>query len=50
MKNYQRYLLAAAIIIGDLLFFALPLTAFVAGYIIIARPRWFEEFVENIYS
>ena len=31
-------------------FFALPLTGLLAAYLILARPPWFREWVERLYT
>ena len=48
MKPYERYLLAFFIIVVDLVVFALPLAAFFAAYILIARPPFFQKCVSKI--
>ncbi len=50
MKPYERYLLALLIVVVDLLVFAIPLTAIVLAYILIARPPAFKEWVSKVYS
>jgi len=46
----QRVVLALALIAVDLVAVALPLTAFGLAYVIIARPRWFKQWVERLYA
>lgn len=50
MTAAERIALAIAIVLVDLLLFALPLTGLAAAYLLIARPRWFREWVERIYE
>ena len=50
MKTGDRWLWAGAIVLVDLLLFALPLTAFFAAYLIVARPAWFRGWVESLYQ
>ena len=50
MKPYERYLLAVMIVVVDLLVFAVPLTAFVAAYVLVARPPFFQRWVSKIYQ
>ena len=50
MRDTERILLAVAIVLVDLLLFAVPLTGLAAASILIARPRWFRAGVERIYQ
>ena len=50
MTTTERVLLAAALVLVDVLLFALPLTGFFAAYILLARPPWFLTWVEQLYS
>jgi hypothetical protein len=50
MKASGRVVLAVAIVLVDLVLFAVPLTAFVAAYVIVARPPWFREWVARLYE
>lgn len=43
MNSSGRVVLAVAIVLVDLVLFAVPLTAFFAAYVIVARPPWFRE-------
>jgi hypothetical protein len=43
----QRIALAAAILIVDLVVFFLPFSAIFLGYILIANPPWFRQFLES---
>ena len=45
-----RIVLALAVVVLDLLLFALPLTGLVAAWILIARPPWFRAFVDRLYG
>lgn len=49
MKTFERVNWALAIVIVDLLVFAVPVTAFFAAYVLLARPLWFRGWVEKIY-
>ena len=44
----QRLLLAALVLLADLVIFFFPLTAFFLAYIIIWNPLWFREFLNQI--
>jgi hypothetical protein len=50
MTTTERVLLAAAVVVVDLVAFALPLTGIVAAYVLVARPPWFRRFVEDLYG
>lgn len=50
MKDSERWTWAAVIVLVDILFVAIPLTAFAAAYVLIARPVWFKDFVGRIYQ
>lgn len=50
MTTNERVLLAVALVLVDLLFFALPITGFFAAYVLLARPPWFLAWVENLYG
>jgi hypothetical protein len=50
MKTQERWLWALAIVVIDLLIFAVPLTAFFAAYLLIARPPWFRAWMERLYQ
>lgn len=50
MKPSDRYLIAAIIVLVDVAAFVIPLTAFVAAYIIIARPPAFMEWATKLYQ
>jgi hypothetical protein len=46
----ERVLLAVVIVLVDLVLFAVPLTALVAAWVIVARPPWFREWVARLYD
>ena len=50
MSTQKRVLLAVALVLVDLLLFALPITGFFAAYVLLARPQWFFEWVNQLYS
>lgn len=50
MSGTQRILLAVIIVAVDLLAFAVPVTAFAAAYVIVARPPGFVEWVRRLYG
>ncbi len=49
MSIGARMAVAAAVVLVDVVLFALPLTGILAAYVIIARPPWFRAFVERLY-
>ena len=50
MQPSDRWLLAVALILIDLVIFFLPLTGLAAAWILIARPPWFREWVGRLYE
>jgi hypothetical protein len=50
MSLTERLVLAVAIVLVDLVVFVVPLTGLAAAWIILARPLWFREWVERLYS
>ena len=50
MSTTERLLLAVVIVASDLLAFAIPLTAFAAAYVLVARPPGFLAWVRRVYE
>jgi len=50
MTTQERVLLAIAVVLVDIVLFAVPLTGFFAAYILLARPPWFFDWVKNLYD
>jgi hypothetical protein len=50
MSTGERIALAVLIVAVDLVAFALPLTAFAAAYVIVARPPGFLAWVQRLYG
>ena len=48
MTMTQSLLLAAAIVLVDLVAFFLPFTALLLAYVIIFNPPWFRDFINNL--
>jgi hypothetical protein len=46
----ERVVLALVIVVVDLVLFAVPLSACVAAYVIVARPPWFRDWVRRLYD
>ncbi len=49
MRLAVRLVWALLIVIVDAAAFALPLAALVLAYVLLARPRWFRDWVEQLY-
>ncbi len=50
MKPGERFLWAFTIFFLDLLIFFVPVTAFLAVYLIWARPLWFRNWISRVYE
>ena len=50
ITNRQRWLLAIGLIAVDLTFFMVPIVPFLAAYVLLVRPPWFREFVDDLYD
>ena len=48
MSLTNRIVLAASLLLLDLVFFFIPLTAVFLAYIIIFHPPWFREFINHL--
>jgi hypothetical protein len=48
MSLTNRILLAGAILLLDLVFFFVPLTAVFLAYVILFNPPWFREFINHL--
>jgi hypothetical protein len=49
MRLANRLVFAFIIVIADTLAFAIPLTALLIAYVLLARPPWFRDWVERLY-
>lgn len=49
MRLVDRLVWAFIIVIADTAAFAIPLTAILLAYVLLARPPWFRDWVETIY-
>ncbi len=49
MSFAERFSLALAIVVFDLVVFFLPVAAVALAYVLLARPVWFPQWVERIY-
>jgi hypothetical protein len=50
MTTGERVTIAVAVVLVDLILFALPLTGLLAAYLVLARPPWFRSWVEGLYD
>jgi len=50
MTTSERVLLAVAVVLVDVVAFAIPLTGIFAAYVLIARPPWFLAWVKQLYE
>lgn len=50
LDNQSRWILGVTIVLADFLLFFAPLGAMLLAYIIIARPKWVQDFVKNLYE
>lgn len=50
MNSQERWLLAIILILIDVVAIFVPLTAILVAYLLIARPPWFREWAERLYS
>jgi hypothetical protein len=49
MRLADRLVWALLLVIVDTAAFAVPLAAFLLAYVVLARPLWFRNWVEQIY-
>jgi hypothetical protein len=49
MRTSDRVTWALLIVLVDTVAFALPLTALVLAYVVLARPPWFRDWVGQLY-
>lgn len=50
ITEQQIWLVAIGIIAVDLTFFMVPIVPFLAAYVLIARPPWFKDFIDDVYD
>jgi hypothetical protein len=50
MTTQERVLLAIAIVLVDIVLFALPITGFFAAYVLLARPPWILDWMNRLYT
>lgn len=50
LSEYQIWLVAIGIIALDLAVFAIPIVPALAAYVLLVRPAWFKEFIDDVYE
>lgn len=50
MSRTDRLIWALLLVVLDTVLVAIPLSAIVLGYVIVARPAWFRRWVDEIYA
>lgn len=50
MGIFRRLGYATAILVVDLIVFFVPLAAVLLAYVIVARPAWFRDAVDELYG
>lgn len=50
MNAQERWLLAIALVLADVVAVFVPLTAVAAAYVVIARPAWFRAWIRRLYE
>jgi len=49
MSEQTIWVLALGVVALDLLLFMVPIVPFVVAYVLVVRPPWFKEFVDDLY-
>jgi hypothetical protein len=50
MSTRTVWLIAVGLIAADLLFFMVPIVPVAAAYVLLVRPAWFKDFVDDLYA
>lgn len=50
ISERQIWLIAFGIIAVDLAFFMVPIVPFLAAYVLLVRPAWFKDFIDDVYD
>lgn len=50
ISDHQIWLIAAGLIAVDVFLFMIPVVPFLAAYILIVRPAWFKDFIDDVYD
>lgn len=49
MNVQQRWLYAIALVLADVVAVLIPLAAILGAYVLVNRPSWFRDLVEDLY-
>jgi hypothetical protein len=50
ISDRQIWLIAAGLIAADLVLFMVPVVPFLAAYVLVVRPPWFKDFIDDVYD
>lgn len=50
MSNSTPFLIALAVLAVDLIVFMVPIVPIAAAYVLLVRPPWFKEFIDDLYE
>lgn len=50
ISDRQIWLIAAGLIAADLFLFMIPVVPFLAAYVLVVRPPWFKDFIDDVYD
>lgn len=50
ISNQTIWLIALGLVAVDLIFFMVPIVPFVLAYVLLVRPPWFKDFVDDLYN
>ena len=50
ISKQQIWLIAFGLIALDLTLFMVPIVPFLVAYVLLARPRWFKDFIDDVYD
>lgn len=50
ITEHQIWLIAIGLIALDLTLFMVPIVPFLAAYVLIVRPLWFKDFIDDVYD
>ena len=50
ISERQIWLIAIGLIAVDITFFMVPIVPFLAAYVLLVRPPWFKDFIDDLYD
>ncbi|MFB6279243.1 MAG: hypothetical protein ABEK75_07030 [Salinibacter sp.] len=50
ISNLQIWLIAGGLIAVDLALFMFPVVPVLAAYVLVVRPPWFKDFIDDVYD